>query len=84
MMFHEIPKLSQNTVDVLRLLCNWPRSTFNLPVCGFPGESFWEVAPDLADSPAAAWAMSGAFPAELKPLFVECFGVREASGREWK
>ncbi|CAK8998020.1 unnamed protein product [Durusdinium trenchii] len=40
-------------------------------------ESFWEVAPDLADSPAAAWAMSGAFPAELKPLFVECFGVRE-------
>ena len=43
-----------------------------------PGESFWEVAPDLADSPAAAWAMSLAFPAELKALFVECFGVREA------
>lgn len=40
-------------------------------------ESFWEVAPDLADSPAAAWAMSLAFPPELKPLFVECFGVRE-------
>eukprot|EP00438_Fugacium_kawagutii_P007163 Skav231638 [mRNA] locus=scaffold1135:173981:200700:+ [translate_table: standard] len=44
-------------------------------------ESFWEVAPDLADSPAAAWAMSLAFPAELKALFVECFGVREARGR---
>ena len=40
-------------------------------------ESFWEVAPDLADSPAAAWAFSLAFPAELKPLFVDCFGVRE-------
>ena len=24
-----------------------------------PGECFWEVAPDLADSPAAAWALSG-------------------------
>ncbi|CAK9041304.1 unnamed protein product [Durusdinium trenchii] len=47
----------------------WPESV--------ESESFWEVAPDLADSPAAAWAMSGAFPAELKPLFVECFGVRE-------
>ncbi|CAJ1419958.1 unnamed protein product [Effrenium voratum] len=41
------------------------------------GESFWEVAPDLADSVAALWALSGFFPPELRPLFVECFGVRE-------
>ena len=44
-----------------------------LSVC----EAFWEVAPDLAESPAAAWALSLAFPAELKELFVSCFGVRE-------
>jgi len=44
-----------------------------LSVC----ECFWEVAPDLADSPAAAWALSGVYPAELKNLFVESLGVRE-------
>ncbi|CAE8597616.1 unnamed protein product, partial [Polarella glacialis] len=30
------------------------------------GESFWEVAPDLADSPAAAWALSSFLPADLR------------------
>ncbi|CAE7913043.1 NOV [Symbiodinium necroappetens] len=44
-----------------------------LSVC----ECFWEVAPDLADSPAAAWALSGVYPPELKNLFVESLGVRE-------
>lgn len=41
------------------------------------------MAPDLADSPAAAWAFSLAFPAELKPLFVDCFGVREVGEISW-
>lgn len=56
----------------------FPMAAHDSPILWTRGESFWEVAPDLADSPAAAWAMSLAFPPELKPLFVECFGVREA------
>ena len=35
------------------------------------GESFWEVAPDLAYTPAAEWALASWFPAELRGLFVE-------------
>ena len=34
-------------------------------------ESFWEVAPDLAYTPAAEWALASWFPAELRGLFVE-------------
>jgi len=40
------------------------------------GEAFWEVAPDLARTRAAEWALAAIFPAELRNVFVDDFGIR--------
>ena len=83
--FHWFPLVSHWFPIDFPLISHWfpidfPWAAHDSSILWTRGESFWEVAPDLADSPAAAWAMSLAFPPELKPLFVECFGVREAPG----
>eukprot|EP00929_Paragymnodinium_shiwhaense_P066162 TRINITY_DN33156_c0_g1_i2.p1 TRINITY_DN33156_c0_g1~~TRINITY_DN33156_c0_g1_i2.p1 ORF type:complete len:2171 (-),score=491.00 TRINITY_DN33156_c0_g1_i2:138-6650(-) len=64
--------------DMLAVACFHNGACFRrVPV----GEAFWEVAPDLAHARAAEWALASMFPADLRSLFIDVLGVREAVDR---
>lgn len=44
-------------------------------------EAYWEVSADLANAPAAEWALARFFPADLQEFFLD-IGVREVLDRE--